>query len=402
LPSTFSWLDTSEHDRRRVLDAIDVFKDSEAREELGLGTIRDAFADDLFPGTSTIQTRAGYFLFVPWLYRSLHERGATATDVAAKMHRAETQVIDALLASSDTEGVIGKRAKSSLKRMPSLIYWNGLAEWGIRQFPGSVDDYHRSFERFRLSSAGDRDDDRQPLNDRHSTDWHSGLPPAPAGFPKVTEFKLRPADASYLAERIRLSHPDSLLAWLTRHADTLESDTPWEHPQADAFPTRIRHTLEHARCFAETARGAALLYNLMLAERKRLDELAETYRDALKEWAASLVPRRATLRAWNRDDLWGMAILATTTPGTKSFVNQWLDMSLWEDGDLLIGSSSARALIARRELQLKGPRARLVNARALELWGGDSGTALLVYRWPSAVRILRDLRPDLGGTNASS
>jgi hypothetical protein len=37
-------------------------------DELGLGTIRHAFADMLFPGTSAPQTRARYFLFVSWTY----------------------------------------------------------------------------------------------------------------------------------------------------------------------------------------------------------------------------------------------------------------------------------------------------------------------------------------------
>ena len=74
----------------------------------------------------------------------------------------------------------------------------------------------------------------------------------------------------------------------------------------------------------------------------------------------------------------------------------------WEAVEALFESKPARALITHRERQLKGPRARLGNARALELWGTDSGTGLLVYRWFSAVRVLRDLRPDLGQANAST
>ena len=142
MASTFSWLDTSEHERRRVLDAIDLFAESDAREELGLGTIRDGFANEFFPGTSTVQTRAGYFLFIPWIYRSLHERGVASADAAAKARGAEIQLIDALLESGDTDGVIGKLAKNKLKRLPSHAYWAGLAEWQIRQFGGSIDEYH--------------------------------------------------------------------------------------------------------------------------------------------------------------------------------------------------------------------------------------------------------------------
>jgi hypothetical protein len=52
-PSSFTWLDYSEKERRKMLDAIRLFKDQDTRDELGVGTVRDAFADLLFPGTGT-------------------------------------------------------------------------------------------------------------------------------------------------------------------------------------------------------------------------------------------------------------------------------------------------------------------------------------------------------------
>ena len=60
--STFTWLDYSEQERRRALDVISLFKLQDTRDELGLASIRDAFAEQFFPGTTTIQTRARYFL----------------------------------------------------------------------------------------------------------------------------------------------------------------------------------------------------------------------------------------------------------------------------------------------------------------------------------------------------
>jgi len=64
---TFTWLDYSEVERRKMLDVIDLFGEKTTRDELGIGGVRDAFADLLFPAT-TIQTTAKYFLFVPWMY----------------------------------------------------------------------------------------------------------------------------------------------------------------------------------------------------------------------------------------------------------------------------------------------------------------------------------------------
>lgn len=71
LASGLTWLDYSEHDRQKMMDAIQLFREPGTLDELGIGTVRDAFADLLFPGTSTIQTRARYFFFVPWVYLDL-------------------------------------------------------------------------------------------------------------------------------------------------------------------------------------------------------------------------------------------------------------------------------------------------------------------------------------------
>jgi len=48
---------------------LDLLAEKGVVDELGIGVIRDAFADLLFPGISTIQTRAKYFLIVPRLLK---------------------------------------------------------------------------------------------------------------------------------------------------------------------------------------------------------------------------------------------------------------------------------------------------------------------------------------------
>jgi hypothetical protein len=122
MPSTFTWLDYSEHERRKMLDVIELFGDRTTRDELGLGGVRDAFADQLFPGTSTIQTRAKYFLFIPWVYLLLERKQTPSAAVAAKSRKLETELILALAESEDKEGIIGRRSKENLQRLPSNIY----------------------------------------------------------------------------------------------------------------------------------------------------------------------------------------------------------------------------------------------------------------------------------------
>ena len=74
-PAELAWLDYSQADQRRAREIVAMFSQRESRDELGLGRIRDALSDTLFPGTSVLLTRARYFLFVPWLFREGARRG---------------------------------------------------------------------------------------------------------------------------------------------------------------------------------------------------------------------------------------------------------------------------------------------------------------------------------------
>ena len=56
------WIDFSKEDRQKSLDVINLLSEQGAVDELGKGTVRDAFANCFFPGTSTVQTRVKYFL----------------------------------------------------------------------------------------------------------------------------------------------------------------------------------------------------------------------------------------------------------------------------------------------------------------------------------------------------
>ena len=54
------WIDFSKKDRDIAMSVLRQLTEQGAMDELGIGTVRDAFSDILFPGTSTIQTRAKY------------------------------------------------------------------------------------------------------------------------------------------------------------------------------------------------------------------------------------------------------------------------------------------------------------------------------------------------------
>jgi hypothetical protein len=125
-------------------------RDAGTRDELGLGAIRDSFSNTFFPGTTVIQTRARYFLFVPWIYHELEKDRVPSAKTERKARKRELALIRSLKAGGETQGVIGRQAGDSLLRLPSEIYWPGLCKWDIFR-PGysnyvSRDIYHGSIE----------------------------------------------------------------------------------------------------------------------------------------------------------------------------------------------------------------------------------------------------------------
>lgn len=394
MASSFTWLDYSEQDRRKMLDVISLFREQTTRDELGIGAIRDAFANLFFPGVSTIQTRARYFLFIPWIYQDLINRKTTAQQVGGKLRQQEVALINVLAESADNDGTIGKVSRAALKRLPSSIYWYGLGSWGIYRYGGSQQEYHQAFDRLNRSSRRTQQNDDGDILGLQSTEWDPHLPQAPADFPNSASFRLTAEEAEYLADRIAQRHPRSLLAHLVRQSEPSNTRFPWQHPAVDGFPPDLQEQLLHAQNFSELSHGAALLYNLMLAEAKPDSTLAESYRTDLEQWATRLSARAEALQQWDRQAFWRLVNqqAGPVSLRTQAFVNHWFNLALEPESAFSIAdNASAKALIHDREAALKGKQARLDNSRALELWLGDSGVFQLNFRWPTVSRILNDI-----------
>jgi len=260
-PSTLSWLNHSDTERRKALDVIDLFREKGTQDQLGIGRVRDAFSDLLFPGTSTIQTRAAYFLFVPWMYLRLEHLRVSSADVEDRARRREGRLIDALQNSNDTEGLIGREVGASVSRLPSEIYWRGLRVWGIRRTRGSRSQYHRSLDAFYRAldrRAGDEIEEDAGALPRN---WHAGLPEAPEDFPDDATFELRGEDATYLQERIFSADRSSLLAFLVERSDDFDSAYSDEvaHPVRRKWPAQSGQVVHRERGMGSAHRSEATL-----------------------------------------------------------------------------------------------------------------------------------------------
>lgn len=389
MASTFAWLDFSDRDRKRALDAVDLFREEDTRDELGLGVIRDAFADRLFPGTSTIQTRVRYFLFVPWIYRMLkpaeHERFAQRT------RQLQDQLRRSLMKGGESLGVIGYLAGGNVQRLPSSVYWQGLRRLGVLRFNGSESDYAKEL---RLSGEALRNDDGEPVTNAGRMLWDPRLPEPLNGWLDATNFALSPEERGYLTDRVSFAAPNSLLAYLLHLARPPgNTNFPWEHVPPIELPPALSEELGHAQNFSEAMHGASLLYNLMLAREKESDDLVEHYEEWLAEWWEGLKQRSDNLSKWNRPRLWTLVAVwgARVPPPTHNFVETWLSaIGTAQRIETILSDRRLHNLIRDRERFLKRARARLGNPRALDLWNGRSGASQLDYRWGRPVRQMLD------------
>lgn len=398
MPSVLTWLDSSEETKRQMLNFIDTFSESTSRDELGLGTIRDAFSELLFPGTTTVMTRARYFLFVPWMHLEMERLKKRCEKAPSWGRTQELLLIDSLLDSGEADGVLGRYARKSLKRLPSSVYWQGLRSWGIAQMEGSREDYYRSLVSWFSSPARERlNQDGEPIEEARPRNWHPGLPPAPPEFPKgeVTLELTRP-EAVYLRDRIQTMHPERLLAFLVAREDAwTPCDFCWLHPELSEFPPRIQEQVHHGKCFSDCLYGAVLLYNLLVAEAGQEEEWIEQYTAGLEEWSENMRGRARDLRRWldQGDEFWEIAVEAgaRVSPGTRAFVETWRRRAIGQVRFRVQSDEFLRELVAHRERSLKRQRSRIESQRARELWNGASGVWQMDFRWNVTQRILFDI-----------
>ncbi|WP_328423958.1 DUF6361 family protein [Micromonospora sp. NBC_00389] len=395
MTSGLSWLDSSRDDQQRMRELLKLFSDTESRDELGIGQVRDAFSDLLFPGTSVLQNRARYLLIAPWCYQEAQRRGLRGDRLAAQVDRNERKVIDALLRGDNTEGVIGRRAGVGVRTLPSSIYAAALLRYGIR----TGDDDAASDRRLAASMA-----EADELTERSSGTWHPTLPGAPAGFPNEVEggLRLRPDEARWLRERILAAAPNTLLAYLlaAENRPGWDSEAAWDEPATLAAPEPIGSLVRDAERFSLAIHGAALLYNLLIADRYEQAGLTEHeepvawYRDALLDWNGRVSAEHG-LKGWDRSGMWTRLIQQNpriaANVAARRFIDRWLDaVTSGAAGDAAT-NQSLRNLVAERERSVKKGQSRLVNDKLLRTWSGASGSRRLVFRWPQVRRILADI-----------
>lgn len=388
--SLLSWVDYSSEHRDDMDRLLDAFRDKGTVDELGIGTIRDTFSDLLFPGTSTLHTRARYLLFVPWAITSTTAHRYRADRAGEELRKLEISIIAALRKGDLSGGVIGRDAGRLLKRLPSVVYWSAMSRYGIKRCSHSIDQ-HLRFAGQQPQTVRDED---EPDRLGHIDPCFRQLPALPEGWLQELDFDLTRPEAEFLRERILDACAGHYLAWLLQCGIPGDSEVPWDESLTEDLPGPLARTVNLARLFSCVVEGAPILYNLLLARKKGWEEGIESYETQLASWQDS-EEVLAGMAEWDHDDLWALLAEARwrARGSTRAFVENWAH--LVKSGAPLATHPQAQQLVESRERQLKGSRSRFLNVDALDAWQGGNGMGRLTYRWPQARTLMDDIHRGL-------
>ena len=410
----FKWLDFSSAERERTFSILASLEEKGTVDDLGIGAVRDAIADHHFQGISTIQTRAKYFLFLAWIFKSLEQSQVADERIEASLKEREVKLILALLGNPDVEkdrnGLIGKEAREKLKRFPSSVYWNGLRAFGICKFEGSLAEYLQAIpetRKLRRSSIRKLEASNQPEEEQGN--WDGDVPEPPPEFPAESVFGLNVDQARYLSERAcSLAGPagdETLLSWCLRRIPALDPygfTNSWDLTSLPGMPRHLSAGLRHARNFSMVVQGASAVYYVLLARKINHAEVIARYESDLAKWMRDIAEFSEDLCAWfdNIDEFWIWVKLAN--PGVDRdvvFINAWcaalhtVNFTPARIDQVL--TAKTMKLIKDREYNLKKALARLSNPAALKRWEANVGATPLSYRWGNAARFINDIREGL-------
>jgi len=388
------WVDFSDNDRKKVLEVIHLLSEKGAVDELGFGIIRDGFADYFFPGTSTVQTRAKYYLLVPYILKDAvnKDRPERYLDLTEK------NVAIEMFGKNMKDGLIGADSIAAGKwvvRAPSDIYWNGIKKLGIFKQDISINQYFLENERIKKlkkntsgnTSTKEKEegeyDDSDAGTESSTSFWN--LPTYKDNWRDTLKLNLTSSEASFLRKRIlsvkTKTGNQTLYSYILSnniHLDDYDSFEEMTEDIKNSVNPELFEMLELANSFNRLAMIAKVRYNLLISGKlnEEANSLWKEYKNKLDKIACVDVDKifmKLNLR----------------NQGLKSFLKQLQSHLIAKEIDKI------DELIVLREKHLKtAERAKLLHPEKFNKEDFQDyfvGTAFLDYRMNSARRILKDI-----------
>lgn len=418
--SQIGWVDFSSEERERVSQVLAMLKEKGTLDELGIGQVRDAFAEQLFPGFSTIQTRAKYLVTVPRIfhdYTQIDTRQRRKTPLIQYLNQQEDRLAEVLVArhqEEKTAGIIGSESvgRGGVARKPSSVYWNAFRQLGIVNSKLSLKEFVRLYESLANHAhhhGGSEEDDDDISTLAHLLQKIPEEKGKQSSWLEQAEIDLTFTEANYLKQKFLTAREieHSVPCQLFRTSlleEALKNDNEFVATEAKSgsrlevlyecvknkeISIQCKETLRNALEFSQAMEGAHLRYNCVIAHRANNERKLSEYELQFTEWLDQF--GNTSLFREDYYQNWMMAAFPlnkSINARTESFIAKWCQL-------IASGTSTAKLdeFIIQRANDNKGARSLL--RKALPESQNWVGMHKLDYRWTSAIRILRDIEQGL-------
>lgn len=407
------WIDFSPADRNRVGSVLDLLRPEGVVDELGLGMIRDSTSDKLFPGISTIQTRAKYFFIVPYIlrdYQLLQPTQKSKKSAAKFLEDREYEVMWQLAENynyQEGQGIIGitKRKPEKIIRRPSAIYWTGLYTYKFIDTRGLSMDYYLNIinkpnAESMLSIISQVGDEGRDDLDAEYEDVFGIKVPYKLNWANNLSIELDKDEAEFFQDRVTSIAKGKLVSEL------LTNDKLWSIFKASesymvfakaaiklqetgeiTLTNNLRFILILAHDYSELMHGAHIAYNCQLHHKF----FNSNYFDQnWNNWLQNIEFNMIDYDHFNPDQLFEDT--SNLRPYTMQFITEW-----WRKVQLNFPDMDKRdEMIKTQEAYVKGSKARIRWSRdddvRQEQW---LGLGYFDYRFNQAKTILNDIRTGL-------
>lgn len=367
------WIDFSTKDRERAKQLLAFIKPEGQLDELGVGYLRDALSNQLFPGISTIQTRAKYFFIVTYILRDyllLSPKEKRKRNPENYLREREHEVKNKLrnvYQSKEGIGIIGVTLKDRqyVKRNASEIYWNGLQTYrflandglSLKQFLKNL--YNPNALELSQSEEGGDDvvgiDELQWIKTPIDNHWFEDLKIT------LTEEEQDFFKAQIVDNQSNLS--SSLVKELVLHDELrqlfIQSDNFESFVVAALvldFDNTVKQSLILAHDFALLMEGLHLLYNDILQNYLFGADYDGIFREEYQLWRLELEDAMIDYKGFKVQDVIQFAKYGKN--GTEAFLMSWWQYIQQSDADQE-PSQKIMDLISLRERITKRTKSRL-------------------------------------------
>jgi len=411
--SSLGWIDFSDNDRQKVLKVIELLKGEGTVDELGIGVIRNSLSDAMFPGITTIMTRAKYYFIVPRILHDFIINKPAKISAKEYLRRNENDIMNFLSVQNkfeDNIGIIGisvaKQNKDlppnkweELQRKPSAIYWNAIGQNGFKIYKGDLS-LANLLEAMNRKSKPDSaytyiPTEGETANDRdaENTESYFSLPDHPKDWQKNVSITLTAIEADFLKHRILDQFPESLLANIikTKNAtkDFLKSGSfvdMCDMPFINQLPANNIAIVYTAKSFWDIMYGAHIRFNVLLHQKSQGNK--DYLKDAQGLWKVWVAEMKSfDWQRFDHDLMWDLTKEHSKVKRhTEVFVNKWIDLIQNKDFNTL----KLDGLVLKQEGDNKMSRSKLKieHDDYYEDWVGISN---MDFRYRNAKVIIKDI-----------